>query len=109
MSVIKAWGFTYRTGLVWAKDKIGMGYCVRNQHEHLLICKRGEMPHPPESERCSSVIHAPRLEHSAKPEIFYGLIDRMYPNVRKIELFNRGGLDRDGWTTWGNEAGSSAS
>jgi N6-adenosine-specific RNA methylase IME4 len=37
MDVIKAWGFTYRTGLVWTKDKIGMGYYVRNQHEHLLI------------------------------------------------------------------------
>jgi N6-adenosine-specific RNA methylase IME4 len=29
--------------------------------------------------------------------------DRMFPGVRKIELFNRGGLDRDGWKTWGNQ------
>jgi N6-adenosine-specific RNA methylase IME4 len=70
MRVIDAWGFEYRTGMVWAKDKIGMGYYVRNQHEHLLICKRGEMPHPPESARCSSLIEAPRLEHSSKPEIY---------------------------------------
>jgi N6-adenosine-specific RNA methylase IME4 len=58
MQVIEAWGFNYRTGMVWAKDKIGLGYYVRNQHEHLLICKRGEIPHPPESARCSSLIDA---------------------------------------------------
>jgi N6-adenosine-specific RNA methylase IME4 len=32
------------------------------------------------------------------------IIDGMYPEVRKIELFNRGGLDRDNWTAWGNQS-----
>jgi N6-adenosine-specific RNA methylase IME4 len=109
IQVIDARGFNYRTCMVWAKDKIGMGYYVRNQHELLLICKRGEMPHPPEEARCSSLIAAPRLEHSAKPEKFYDIIDDMYPGVRKIELFNRGGLDREGWSVWGNEARGAAS
>lgn len=102
MKVIDAWGFEYRTGMVWAKDKIGMGYYVRNQHEHLLICKRGDMPHPPESARCSSLVTAPRLGHSAKPAIFYDLIDRMYSGLRKIELFSRS--SRKGWAAWGNQA-----
>ena len=101
MQVIDAWGFNYRTCMVWAKDKIGLGYYVRNQHELLLICKRGDMP-PPEEARCSSLIVAPRLEHSAKPDKFYDIIDAMYPGVRKIELFNRGGID--GWNIWGNQA-----
>jgi N6-adenosine-specific RNA methylase IME4 len=82
--VIDAWGFNYRTGMVWAKDKIGTGYWARNQHEHLLICKRGEMPHPPESARPASLVQAPRLEHSAKPPVFYEIIEAMYPGLRKI-------------------------
>jgi N6-adenosine-specific RNA methylase IME4 len=103
MQVIAAWGFAYRTGLVWAKDKIGTGYHVRNQHEHLLICKRGEIPPPPESSRCSSLVVAPRLEHSAKPPVFYDIIEKMYPGLRKIELFSR--APRTGWDACGNQAG----
>lgn len=102
MQVIDAWGFNYRTEMVWVKDKIGMGYHVRNRHEGLLICKRGELPPPPESSRCDSVVEAPRLEHSAKPPIFYEIIDAMYPAVRKIELFSR--EPREGWSAWGNQA-----
>ena len=102
MKVVDAWGFTYRTCMVWAKDKFGMGYYVRNQHEHLLICKRGEIPTPPELARCSSLVEAPRLEHSAKPPVFYDIIDEMYPELRKIELFSRS--PRKGWEAWGNQA-----
>ena len=107
MKVIDAWGFVYRTGMVWVKGKIGMGYYVRNRHEHLLICKRGELPmHPPESARCDSAVEAPRLEHSAKPEIFYDIIDAMYPGLRKIELFSRSA--RPGWSAWGNQVQAAA-
>ena len=102
MKVVDRWGFTYRTCMVWAKDKFGLGYYVRNQHEHLLICKRGDIPTPPESARCSSLVEAPRLEHSAKPDIFYEIIDEMYPGLRKIELFSRS--PRNGWEAWGNQA-----
>ena len=102
MEVITAWGFIYRTCMVWVKDKIGMGYHVRNQHEILLIAKRGELPPPPESERCSSVVHAKRGKHSEKPDKFYGIIERMYPSLDKIELFAR--APRKGWVAWGNQA-----
>src|SRR5690606_31043642 len=67
MKVIEAWGFEYRTCMVWVKDKIGMGYHARNQHEILLIAKRGELPPPPVEARPSSVVHAERTQHSAKP------------------------------------------
>jgi ParB-like chromosome segregation protein Spo0J len=43
--VIEAWGFAYKTGLVWDKGVIGTGYWARNQHEHLLIAVRGKPPH----------------------------------------------------------------
>lgn len=102
--VLRAWGFNYRTDMVWVKDKIGMGYHVREQHESLLIAKRGELAPPPVEARPPSVVSEPRLEHSAKPLVFYDLIDRMYPDVRKIELFGRAPVTRELWTVWGNQA-----
>lgn len=102
MEVIDAWGFTYRTCMVWVKDKIGMGYHVRNQHEILLIAKRGGIPPPPPEARPSSVLQAPRTEHSAKPLAFVELIGAMYPDLPKIELFCRD--PQPGWAVWGNQA-----
>jgi len=104
MQVLDAWGFTYRTDMVWVKDKIGMGYYVRGKHESLLIARRGEMPPPGEDSRPDSVIEAPRLEHSAKPTVMYDILDRMYPGIRKIELFGRAPEARPLWFTWGNQA-----
>jgi N6-adenosine-specific RNA methylase IME4 len=106
-SVIEAWGFSYITNIVWVKDSLGLGYWVRNQHEHLLIAKRGAMRCPPEGLRPPSVIHAPRREHSRKPDEAYDLIERMYPDLPKIELFAR--ARRPGWEAWGNEAPPPAS
>jgi N6-adenosine-specific RNA methylase IME4 len=102
MEVIDAWGFEYRTCMVWVKDKIGMGYYARQQHELLLIAKRGALPVPDPEDRPSSVIEAPRVQHSAKPDLVYELLERMYPFQEKCELFQR--RPRDGWAGWGNQA-----
>lgn len=102
MQVIEAWGFTYKTCAVWVKDKIGMGYYFRQQHELLLVASKGNPPIPEPGRRVSSVITAPRLEHSAKPESVYGIIDGMYPDTQKVELFARSN-GRKGWTAWGNQ------
>lgn len=102
LQVIEAWGFVYRTCMVWVKDKIGMGYHARNKHEILLIAKRGQLAPPEPVNRPASVVESPRQKHSAKPAEFYDLIERMYPALPKIELFSRS--PREGWTAWGNEA-----
>jgi len=104
--VLDAWGFEYKTNIVWVKDKIGLGYFVRNQHELLLIATRGDMPTPLSANRPSSVITAPRREHSRKPDEAYALIERMYPELPRIELFAR--QTRPGWAAWGNEVGTAA-
>jgi N6-adenosine-specific RNA methylase IME4 len=101
LAVMKAWGFEYKTNLVWVKDKIGNGYYFRGQHELLLVGKKGAMPVPTEETRPSSVLNAPRGEHSEKPQEVYSLIERMYPNRKYLELFAR--KKREGWTSWGNE------
>jgi N6-adenosine-specific RNA methylase IME4 len=99
--VLVAWGFEYKTCVVWVKDKIGLGYFVRNQHELLLVATRGDMPSPSPANRPPSVIIAPRREHSRKPDEAYDFIERMYPELPKIELFARNA--RDGWRVWGNQ------
>lgn len=103
MQVVDAWGFVYRTCMVWDKEKIGMGYYARQQHELLLIAARGELPVPKPADRPASVIRIKRpAVHSAKPAEFYELIERMYPEYDKIELFARN--TRNGWSAWGNQA-----
>jgi N6-adenosine-specific RNA methylase IME4/ParB-like chromosome segregation protein Spo0J len=100
---LASWGFEYKTNAVWVKDKIGLGHFIRGQHELLLIATRGDMPCPLSANRPPSVIAAPRREHSRKPDEAYALIEQMYPELPKIELFAR--QARPGWAAWGNEIG----
>jgi len=102
MKVLNAWGFTYRTSMVWVKDKIGMGYWARQRHEIILIGVRGDMPAPAPDVRPDSVIESHRGMHSAKPEKLHEIIEAIYPALPKIELFSR--LPRNGWASWGHEA-----
>jgi N6-adenosine-specific RNA methylase IME4/ParB-like chromosome segregation protein Spo0J len=104
--VIDAWGFDYKTNIVWVKTGLkrpGSGWYVRGRHELCLICTKGSFT--PLDEKISppigSVITAPVGEHSEKPEELYDIIERLYPGCSYLELFAR--EDRNGWTSWGNE------
>lgn len=101
-AVIRAWGFTYRTCAIWDKERIGPGYYFRQRHELLLIATKGSLPVPPPSARPDSVFCEKRTAHSRKPEISYRLIESMYPDLPRLELFSRSA--RDGWAAWGNQA-----
>ena len=100
--VLEAWGFSYRTCAVWDKQKIGMGYYFRQQHELLLIAVKGQPPTPAPADRPSSVFSYPRGNHSAKPHEVYEIIEAMYPTLPKIEMFCR--TPREGWGVWGNQS-----
>jgi len=102
LDVMRAWGFSYRSCLVWVKDRLGMGYWARQRHELLLVGVRGSFPPPAPELRPDSVIEAPRGEHSAKPVEAYELIERAFPALPKLELFCR--TPRPGWDRWGHEA-----
>jgi len=101
IDVVRAWGFNYRTNFVWVKDRIGMGYYNRQKHEMLMIAVKGTTPTPDPGNRPPSVIEAPRREHSRKPDEIYEMIEKMYPDLRKVELFAR--HTHPGWIAWGNE------
>ena len=101
LSVIETWGFDYRTSAIWAKPQLGMGYYFRQQHELLLVAIKGS-PGVPEPEfRVRSVMEFPRTKHSAKPKEYYEIIEQMYPQAKRIELFCR--KQRKGWSSWGNQ------
>ena len=78
-----------------------MGYYFRQQHELLLIAAKGALPVPAPSTRVSSIIRARRGTHSAKPDVVYAIIEQMYPDIPRVELFSR--TPRQGWASWGNE------
>jgi N6-adenosine-specific RNA methylase IME4 len=100
--VIKSWGFQYKTNFVWHKKnkKTGIGFYVRGVHELLLICVKGQML--PEYTPLS-IIEEDAQEHSKKPEVC-GLVEKMYPNQKYLELFARNNKKRKNWSYWGNEA-----
>jgi N6-adenosine-specific RNA methylase IME4 len=101
LQVLNAWGFTYRTCAIWDKEKLGMGYWFRIQHEILLVGIKGEFRAPEPEDRIPSIIRAAREEHSKKPEIMYKIIEKMFPNKKYLEVFSRS--NHHGWVTWGNQ------
>ena len=86
--IINIWNFEYVTCGVWDKGSPGLGYWFRQQHELLLIGKRGNFrcPHP---DTISSVIYCKRGKHSEKPFIIRDYLTRIYKGMDKIEFFAR--------------------
>jgi N6-adenosine-specific RNA methylase IME4 len=105
MTGLEAWGFDYRSCMVWVKPSIGPGLWFRQRHELLLLGLKGKVPVPLEAYRPDSVIEAPRRQHSQKPEEVCQIIEHAFPEFDRIELFSRS--PRAGWDAWGNEPGGS--
>lgn len=103
--VMRAWGFAYKSNFVWVKRNHGTGYWNRNRHELLLIGTKGDIPAPAPGTQYDSVIDASAPRHSVKPFHFREIIEDMFPNLPRIELFARERFD--GWDAWGNENVSS--
>ena len=76
--VIKAWGFTYKSCLLWIKPQIGNGNYWRVSHEFLLLGVRGNLTFPDRTQQ--SWLFADRGRHSAKPNVFRKLIEQVSPS-----------------------------
>lgn len=109
LQVMGAWGFTYKTNIVWQKvrkdgkpDGRGVGFYFRNTTELVLFGVRGKDARTlAAGRRQVNVVHSRKREHSRKPDELYDVIESC---SRKpcIELFARG--PRGGWASWGHEA-----
>lgn len=99
--VIKAWGFKYKASFIWDKVSHNVGHYNSVRHELLLICIKGSCP-PDNKVYYDSVVSIKRSRiHSEKPERFREIIDELYPNGNRIELFARKKVL--GWESWGLE------
>lgn len=109
LEVMRAWGFTYKTNIIWEKvrkdgmpDGRGVGFYFRNVTEILLFGIRGDKNRTLDAGRSQvNLIRSMKREHSRKPDEFPILIESCSPPPF-LELFARG--DREGWDMWGNQA-----
>lgn len=99
--VINAWGFKYKSSFVWDKVAHNMGHYNSVRHEFLLIATKGSCT-PDVKRLFDSVVSIERTEHSRKPKEFRDMIDTLYPNGNRLEMFAREAPD--GWDVWGNMA-----
>jgi N6-adenosine-specific RNA methylase IME4 len=101
-AVLHAWGFTYKASFVWDKVRHNYGHYNSVRHEFLLVATRGSCL-PDNPKLIDSVQTIERTgKHSEKPEEFRKIIETMYPNGSRLELFARG--KHEGWSVWGQEA-----
>jgi N6-adenosine-specific RNA methylase IME4 len=91
--------------MIWDKENgIAPAFTVRFSHEYLLwFYKKGKMLKPVDEMRgkYTTVIREPSTKHSKKPTEVYEMLENMFPQATKIELFAR--TTRNGWDCWGNE------
>ncbi|HOO72875.1 MAG TPA: MT-A70 family methyltransferase [Spirochaetota bacterium] len=107
LKVMEAWGFTYKTNLVWYKirkdggpDGRGVGFYFRNVTELLLFGVRGSMRTLQPGRTMVNLLSTRKREHSRKPDEIYDIIEACSPGPY-LELFAR--FQRPGWDQWGNE------
>lgn len=107
LQVMAAWGFIYKTNIIWHKvrrdggsDGRGVGFYFRNVTEMLLFGVRGGLRTGATGRRQVNYLATQKREHSRKPDEMYGIIEACSP-WPYLELFAR--HPRAGWTQWGDE------
>jgi N6-adenosine-specific RNA methylase IME4 len=108
LEVMKAWGFQYKSNLIWHKvrkdggpDGRGVGFYFRNTTEIILFGIRGHMRTLNPGRTQVNIIRTMKQEHSRKPDEQYRIIESCSPGPF-LELFARG--TRKKWIAWGNQA-----
>ena len=110
LEVMKAWGFDYKSNVVWHKvrkdggpDGRGVGFYFRNVTELVLFGVRGKSARTLAPGRTQvNFLATQKREHSRKPDELYDIVEACSPGPR-LELFARGA--RKAWTAWGNQSG----
>lgn len=107
LKVMEAWGFTYKTNIVWYKvrkdggpDGRGVGFYFRNVTELLLFGVKGSMRTLQPGRTQVNLFPTRKREHSRKPDEVFDIVESCSPGPY-LELFAR--FARPGWDQWGNE------
>ena len=105
--VLESFGFEYKTNLIWDKVKPNMGHYSSVRHEILIIAGKGNCSPTCDGKSIQSIDSVQSIEktsrHSEKPIEFVEIIEKLYPDYKKIELFARNPKKRKGWDYWGDE------
>lgn len=109
LKVMEAWGFKYKSNIVWHKirkdggpDGRGVGFYFRNVTELVLFGVRGKDARTlAPGRRQVNFVATRKREHSRKPDEMYDIIEACSPGPF-LELFARG--TRKGWKTWGDQS-----
>ena len=106
-NIMKELGYSLHARLIWDKENgVAPAFTVRYSHEYLLwFYKKGNMLKPCEKMRGkqTTVIREKATKHSKKPEIAYKILEELFPETKKIEIFARN--ERLGWDSFGDELG----
>lgn len=107
LTIMKNWGFTYKTNIVWYKirrdggpDGRGVGFYFRNVTELLLFGVKGKLRTLKPGRTQVNIVMTRKQEHSRKPDCIYDLIEQCSPGPY-LELFAREKVK--GWTQWGDQ------
>lgn len=107
LQVMRAWGFEYKTMLIWYKirkdggpDRRGVGFYFRNVTEIILFGVRGSLRTGQQGRKQENIILSQKRGHSRKPDEIFPIIEGCSPGPY-LELFAR--QKRKGWEAWGNE------
>lgn len=108
LEVMKAWGFQYKTNLIWHKvrkdggpDGRGVGFYFRNTTEIILFGIRGSLRTAAPGRSQVNFLASRKQEHSRKPDELYEIIESCSPGPY-LEMFARN--TRKGWYGFGNQA-----
>ena len=108
LQVMEAWGFRYKTNIIWHKirkdggpDGRGVGFYFRNTTEIILFGIRGKLRTLAPGRSQVNIIRSRKREHSRKPDELYNII-KSCSQGPYLELFARG--PKKGWSVWGNQA-----
>lgn len=109
LKVLEAWGYTYKSNIVWRKirkdggsDGRGVGFYFRNVTELVLFGVKGKNARTLQPGRTQvNFLETRKREHSRKPDEFYDIVESCSPGPY-LEMFARG--PREGWSVWGNQA-----
>ena len=102
--ILKDLGYKIRSRMIWDKmNGLPVAFTIRFGHEYLLYAYKGKMIPVAKEYRGKylSVFHEPSKRHSQKPEYSYEMIENLYPNLNKLEMYAR--RKRLGWDSFGNE------
>ena len=107
--MMKELGYTLHARMIWDKENgVAPAFTVRFSHEYLMwFYKKGSMLMPCTDMRGkqTTVFREKATKHSKKPLCAYEMLEEMFPNSKKVELFAR--IERNGWEVFGNEVENS--